>query len=313
MANPFKSMIVFTHTIAKSRHAALEDADVEQWLAVDPSGQQWRTSGLARALGHEIVTHPTPAMTMLAVQLNERMLPGHVIREHVDREAALYEEHEGRKANKKVYAELREKVEGDLLPKAFIRRSTVPVLIVENKLLAFTSSPSKGDLVIALMQAIFPHVAFAGGPAPADSQRKIMSLFRFIALDGADEAGRFRANGSIVLQSELDKRVTIKNTSIPSTEINNLVIKQAHDVKEIALQAADESVAFRLDRRFIFKGIEFDGMRVTDVAGDSDDAVAQCAAYAVIAGSTLNTVVNDLLDRIALDEGAVDVDGDEEL
>lgn len=107
----------------------LLDALVERQVR-DPGEHDWRSFGFVQPLSTDdgLLVSPTSGIYHLAIQFNERILPAKVRDEHVAKRIAAIEERDGRKVHKKEYAQVRDEVQFELLPKAFIKRSMVHVL-----------------------------------------------------------------------------------------------------------------------------------------------------------------------------------------
>ena len=124
--NPYKNFIPYL----VSSDAKTDDLDLDLHRSKEPSGGQWRSIGLINALPGEGLLVDMDGGKMMCVQFNERILPGKVRDEHLGKRVAKLEQMEGRKLSKKEYAQLREQVEFDLLPRAFVRRTNVPVIFM---------------------------------------------------------------------------------------------------------------------------------------------------------------------------------------
>lgn len=118
--NPFKAFIAYA--IANIP----DEYDPEALSSQDPSGGQWSTMGFIEplpGLGESMVA--MPSSMLFAIQFNDRMLPAKVRDERVKAMVARLEAQQGRKVGKREYAEIREQVEFEMLPQAFIKRTVV--------------------------------------------------------------------------------------------------------------------------------------------------------------------------------------------
>jgi len=146
----FKNFVVFNHNIDTS--LIKEDEDNQPEELADPNPSAWSTKGLVPVIEGQDYFHQLDGMGFVfCVQFNERILPGKVRDEHLKKRAERIQEGSGRKPSKKEYRELRDEVELELLPKAFIKRSKVFGLITNSKLIIFNSSTKRQDDVMLVL------------------------------------------------------------------------------------------------------------------------------------------------------------------
>lgn len=70
------------------------------------------------------LVHVVNRQWLLALGLEEKLLPASVVRQFADERATVIEEREGRRVGRKEMRELRDAMTSELLPRAFIRRRT---------------------------------------------------------------------------------------------------------------------------------------------------------------------------------------------
>lgn len=89
----------------------------------------------------------------LRLQIEQRVLPGSVVKERVDEIAAQIEEQTGRKPGKKALKDLKEQATHELLPLCFKKRSSIRIWIApaERLLMIDASSPSRAEEVVSLL------------------------------------------------------------------------------------------------------------------------------------------------------------------
>lgn len=135
------------------------------WLAQDPGVGLYQSLGFvapdqARVddlTGDPIMCVPIHGKeaVVIRVQLRERILPGKSVTEKLQERVAAFEKQEGRDANKKDWAILRDEVKAALLKTALVRRTDIPVIMGEGFIHIFTSSPAKAEHVNAYLRTIF--------------------------------------------------------------------------------------------------------------------------------------------------------------
>lgn len=275
--------------------------EIENHRPVDPSGGQWRTSGIPAVTlaGNEPITPVSPEILMMAVQFNERILPGKVRDEHLAEAIAQIEEREGRKPGRKEYAQLREQVEFDLLPKAFIRRSWVYVTFLgaQQLMLVHTSSAKRSDDVIATMAGLFSDFPVEFKPCLLRPKTPIETLTR-IARDGYQDGVEFEPTDSAVLRGGNKEVVRLKDMDIGSADVEAL-LDQDYVVTELGLRmfdddTGDESIRFVLNDKFVFKRIEAHDVKLVGNT-DPDVALAEFQSYALMLNTYVGKAVNGML------------------
>ncbi len=288
MSNPFKAFVPYT--ITESVRSALKRTfELDDHEATDPTGGMWRTVGLIQPLpGDGTLLADLENCSALCVQFNERILPGKVRDETLKKRVAELEDREGRKVGKKEYAQLRDQVEFDLLPRAFIRRTNVPVIRTGQWLIVCTSSAKRADDVIALLRAIFGEDF---NPQPL--QLPLTGFMRDVLLEGqvvTEDEMQFNAGCSVVLKGDDKETIRIKDKDVTEHDIFALAKSDDYLPAELEVSCArhgEEILLFNLKTSCIFTKIELPGVKATKIKED-------LAGHLVLCASTYRTVLNEL-------------------
>ena len=268
--SPFKSFIPYlikTGTIA----------DLGDYASTDPTGSSWTTHGFVPPMPGEqqFVANLETGGKLLCVQINDRILPGKVRDEELKKRVAKLEAAEARKVSKKEYAQLRDEVEFELLPKAFIRRTRVYVAILkgqrigENLMLVFTSSQKKADEVVSLI-----NVATGMPDPPWKIQTdwslvgRLTTLAQESTLEGYASGAFFEANDSAVLKGKDKQTIRIKDKDLADSDVVRLV-KEGYEVHEIGAGMIDDrgegyGITFTVNANLTFKRITFPSVKQHD-------------------------------------------------
>jgi DNA recombination-dependent growth factor C len=240
--------------------------------AFDPVGSQWRGIGFIRPIeGDDFLIEIDGAGWLACVQINERNLPGAVIREKVLEKALAQEQTTGRKAGKKELAQIRDDVELELLPKAFIRRKLVPVMLIGKKVFVFTSSAKIIDDVLALLSSV-ADMQDMFDPAPLSMlvERNIDAELTIIAREGktadftpgdgdefdASDLNFLQTNNACVLKGPNKKTITIKDKDLGSKDLYEL-LQQEYVVTKLGLDhvqagSTEPDCSFILSDKLVF-------------------------------------------------------------
>lgn len=233
--NPFKAFIPFIVTMGEEQMEDLASR-TDLPFSKDPDSGQWRTMGLVPPIkGEDGVVDLEGAGSLMAVQFNERILPGKVRDEQVAKAILKIEKLEGRKVSKKEYATIREEVEFEMLPKAFIRRTVVPVLFRKNLMLVCTSSEKRALDVVAVMSATFGLQELY--PWRMTARNDVRGTLTAMAKsDDMDLMACFELGTSAVLKGTTDKQtVRIKDISIEAGKVQSLIEGGEYRVTELGL------------------------------------------------------------------------------
>lgn len=268
--HPFKSFIPYLVNTARS------DGYEQEHVATDPTGGEWRGLGLVPPIkGEELIIDLDGAGKVMAVQFNERILPGKVRDEKLQIEAARLERMQGRKVSKKDYAQLREQVEFDLLPKAFIRRTVVPVLFYKHDMgtqimLVCTSSPKRAEDAVGVLRGVFGDDLM---PWKIETESSVSGVLTTLATGEAIDGDQwFAVLNSAVIKGDDKKTIRIKDTPVESKDVQDLLAADGMHVVELAVAWGDEpdrepDLTFTVSGSLIFKRAETI-VKVTNSAED---------------------------------------------
>lgn len=258
---------------------APEDAHI----ARDPEGSAWRAAGLIsgdRGYFHNL----NGAGVLLRVQINERILPAAVRDEHLKQRVEDVERRQGFKVGRKDFAQLKDEVIFELLPKAFIKRTVVPVMFVApHWMFIFTSSPKRADDTIAVLNGVFSGndrwqprlVSTIGNP---------VNTLNTIAREAPGDEDQFEADTSAVLKGEDKKTIRIKDLDVYGHEVDRL-LREGYDVHELAVSfyaepAHDEpTLQFVINDKLVFKRLALTGQSAEKITADEHDDLFHALAW----------------------------------
>lgn len=271
----------------------LAEADLDDLMVQDPPGAAWSSIGLYAGKGtpeqqFPIISGDERAITF-AVQINERILPGSVRDEVVKQRVEQHQAQTGRKVGKKEYRIIRDDVEAELLPKAFIRRALTLVSLSEDSMVIWSSSVGRCDGVMAVMQRAMVEAGIE------DVFFKRVNEFPSLTLMASSESGDFpfvNGNNAVLFKHDEEKPVVrVKAVPVDGHDVQQL-LKEGYEVKEIEL--GSEKIQFTLDDKGTFKKIS---------VGVKDDEHAGFEALLFITLNSLLDAADDLNKAIPDDDG----------
>lgn len=312
---PFGSNAVLYDWCGRAARNPAKTAEaIDLFIAKDPAANEWSNLGLIEPLEEGSYVHDLDGKArMLKLQFSERKLPASVRDEKLNERYRELCEKEGRKLNKKEFAQLREDVEASLLPKAFITRSIVPVFVFKDRLMICTSSASKAEKVLGhlvrLTQArnlewTFNEIVTACTPSHLLGR---VARENLVYVD-EDESARLEAGLAAVFKGEDKRAIRVKDRDLAAEEIQKVITSGGYGTTELAMQLRvidDVLAGFTMTDKLIFKGIRLSDTTVANVGADADDLHATYWLFA----STLNSILSHVV--TALNDGDGGDDGDD--
>lgn len=266
----------------------------------DPLASQWGSLGWVPPLADnagELIEDIGQGVILLCAQFNERILPGKVRDEKLRERITKVEEMEGRRVYKSEYAQLRDEVEASLLPRAFIRRSKVYVMITRKGFMfIFTSSAKRADTVAALLRDSIP--AFGGPNAfwVYRTERNVLGLLREVAkfeVEDEENGVLIKATDAAVLQGADKRTIRIKGVDIYSEDVADLLPSgyEPSELRVKLIMGSDTLLTITLGGKYCYKAMEIPGVEVED--GDDEDDALRSFSFLVA------DAIHDLLGTLA--------------
>lgn len=311
-ANPFKSFVPFVCTFDITNQllskldefgsGPLEQAlrDVEQH---DPTGSSWNTMHVAD-VAEGAFAYVATNVVVMAVQLNERVLPSRVRDELVSEKAAAHEDSVGRKPNKKEYRQLRDEAEHELLGKAFIKRTKTMVTFYGKHVIVWTSSLKRANAVLCTLVLTLSNncgielqikhsqgeenpngsIAELSNFPQWTTEGSLSGAMRALLTDESKEvpAGGFVAGMSFAFKNvETKERITFKDVEPTTAEVWEIAKDSDVTVVKMEIhrkgQDGETDLTFSLSDKHLFSGLKFPNGSALDE--EADDVSFATGAY----------------------------------
>lgn len=304
---PFLASQAVFDWLKADTHVEVEDKLNEVWGSKDPAATSWRSQGLITPVGDDLIYQIEAGKFLMAMQVNERILPGKVRDEFLAKEVEKFNEREGRAIGKKDYAMLKEEVEFSLLPKAFIRRSVTPVIFIAKHrlVLVCTTSPKRAEDTIVMLCGLFNQMT--GSDAswhPLQPNNAVVGTLTAVAKGGstaANDDGTFLIADNAVLRGEGKQTIRIKDKDIDSYDVQKL-LKQGYDVHELGFSYdsnghanGDALLSFTLTDKMVFKRLKFNDGAAKVEMGDAETTEQQLEAVLWLTARTYTDVLINLM------------------
>lgn len=279
------------------------------YLAKDPASHAYESLGLLAPFESDKPVHDLDGSAyLLLYQYNQRILPGAVRDEKMrDRIAALREK-EDRDLTKTEYAQVRSEVEKELLPKAFIRRTHVPVFVYKDKLVICVASAKRQEDIIIHLSSIMTVRSIEGTVENIFTNLDLLPWLKETALDGESISSTdrfFQATDAAVFKGSDKRKVSVKDRDISHAEVQNLLVNGAYAVIELRMDYRTEDsellLTFSLTDKLVFKGIK---LAITEEVSTAEDAHATYFIYA----KQFAALVADVIDVLGGEAAATDED-----
>lgn len=330
-SNPFKGFI--TYGMAPGLMAKLHGPGAEvhiklcQLESEDPTGATWGTMGFVEPIGNGDFAVPLDGTrsVLLMVKFNDRILPGKVRDEHLRVRVAALADQQGRPCSKKEYAQLRDDVEAELLPKSHIRRTFIPVLVYKEHLVIFTTSAKRANDIVSLLFGLCNNWGFKLTALPLDVKESVSAWLTAVAKSDDDSVLAAMDSAVIRRVADSDKAVyRIKDKDIDDAEVQELLVDENNRVTELSVSVLDgvqdeysgiAGLTFNVNSNLIVKGMKFPDLTIKSAIGEvgTDDSalIAEFIGMATLVALSVTHVLEILIQACGGENRTVYEDEDE--
>lgn len=254
------------------------DADIGgiegKFMSRDPSAGQWSTMGLVGGIDGDDIHSLEGGHYVLTMQINDRILPGKVRDEELAKAIVKIENMEGRKVTKKEFRQLRDQVEFDMLPKAFIRRTVVPIVVMRSgAVFVCTASAKRADGIVLQLAGMYEGAVFTQIATKDDPGSALTTLATRYDRDSTCEGLEPTSNAVLKGEDEDKRTIRVKDADILSHDVQQ-VLKQGYRVRELGLaflgdQEDEPKLTFTLTDSLIFKSVKLPGVIMSEHKDDA--------------------------------------------
>jgi recombination associated protein RdgC len=233
---------------------------------------------------------------LVALGVEQKLLPASVVRQTVEARAAELERRMGVKPGRKRLRELKDEVTDELLPRAFSRyRTTFAWIDPEHGWLVIdAASPKKsGEFLEVLRKSLdeFPFAPLETKRAPAAAMTEWLTA--------GDAPPGFSIDRDCELQSPLEERATVRYANhvlTETAEIRNHIAAGKAPTK-LALTWRDR-VSFVLTDKLEVKRVKLVDVATTENDGEADNAEERFEADFVLMTGLLDRFLSELAEAI---------------
>ena len=319
--NPFKNFVAFMvndealkwlkdfNTDSSHDQAAFNDYE-----AIEPGKTSWRTIGLTQPDVNEpsvFVQDVGDEGQLLTMKLQERVLPGSVIKEALNKKIAALTAEQGRKPNKKTIMEMKEEIVFDLLPHSHIRKATIPVLFMAPYLFVFSTSMKRVDEVTALLRGAIETVSSSttGRVIPQffaiQTRIPLLSGLTTVARDQGGDYDQFHPHNAGTFVGESKRTIKVKDRDIDAHEIQQL-FKQDYQASELemcywaehTLREDVPTLVVKVNDKMHFKGVHLPDAQAVSVRSGGDGESLDDIGMLWLVARTYRQMVNDFISEV---------------
>ncbi len=262
------------------RNLQILRADGESSLTADELEEQLRrtafqpagayamdSTGWIPPRGDDRLVHSAQGHWLIALGMEQKLLPASVIRQEVKNRAVEIEQRMGVKPGRKRLKDLKEEVTGELLPRAFSRYSTTFAWIDRTAgwLVLDAASPKKGEDFLSTLRRCMDEFPFA----PLECNRSPASAMAEWLAAG-DAPGGFGIEGDCELRAATQEKQVVRyaNHPLDTPEIR----KHLADGKQVAKLALTwrDRVSFVLTDTLAVKRLSFLDLARAEAGSESE-------------------------------------------
>jgi len=274
--------------------AQLDEA-LQQKIEYEPTGSQWRGIGFSPyspAISEDLVWSGANGVNLFSLMIHERALTAATIREYVLARGKVIEDREGRKVYKKEYAEIKDNVLAELLPKAFIKRRRITALVIGDLLVVGASSAKLAEDFLNTLREAMGSLGVRPFTTTMPSKDWMTRLMQ------TGKMGGLVLGDTVKMVNELKDTAQFKGIDLKDDEPQSYLMN-GFDIKEMGV-FLDTDLYFKLTDTLIFKGMKFSETLITGAHQDADGDQA-----AIIDADIILTtdVIRRLVDTITTNAG----------
>lgn len=283
------------------------------FLVKDPEPHAWTSMGITDVLEPGRYVHDLDGLARVMVfKFNQRILPAVVRDTEMTKRLTALREAKGDVETKQEYAQIRDDVELELLPKAFIRPAYVPVFIFKDRLLiGNTQAKRLGEIVAVLVRLLDVRKVeceITGFETKNSLSWLLNQAVKDEMLTGDDEGWSLVVGDAAVFKGADKRTVRIKDRYITSDEVQSVVKSDGYAATEVRFDVVtddgDDVMTVTITDKWAFKGIKLEDS--PELAESTADQHATLWYYAKHFNELLGTVLAILDEVMTLDDEPVE-------
>lgn len=295
--------------LADSASVLDEDNDAfGHLISRDPEGSsELESIGFQTAYGlPEMFTDIQGSGVLFFIRYARRMVPAATIRARLRQKVEDYEDLTGRKPTKNERRDMREEAHAELLPRAFVRETIIPVIVTNDDwLFVFTSSQSKSEMCALFLLKALEVLNCTPVIGSVELKRELAGWMTSLAIGSGDD---FQATDFAVMKGNDEALIRVKDRDLAYGEIQT-AIKAGFRVEQVGLVHTMSGLRGRLSRTFVLTQVRFNEESLANVQDNTSDAAQELIGITWLVISEYRQMLSDLIADI--NEGIEDAEQDE--
>lgn len=265
------------------------NAAAQEFVAKGCQGLATESIGLTKVPGVVCnLVEDISGVWLMHARKERRILPGSVVQARADEMAEKFERETGMKPGKKMRKSLKDDAIAELIPKAFVRASVIPMWIsVKHRMLFIATTSSKlSDELLTILSGCMPGVRMKQ-MSHAVAPHEVAALMADMM--GGESPANLVADRCCQLSGTVGDKVsvvTIKDAALSSEPITDLLSAGQHPTR--LKMTWNERLTFTLTNDLKLTGLKMSGVIPSDI--DPQDI----AGYLTIINAELAQAVADL-------------------
>lgn len=251
----FQNLYVFRLTKSNAVDYDSLTQALEKRPFVECGSQDRLSAGFIPPAPHapDLIAYQKQSALLVALKIEEKVLPASVIKEHADKRVAEIEARERRKVGKKEFKEIKERVAEELLPRAFTKSKVIRGVIDPDRqlILVDQSTPSKAELFIQMVREALGSLPTKLVQTKLDPVTAMTTWLEHDAPPGFS----IDSETKMVTPGDGGAEVSCKRHDLASDEVL-MHLKSGKLVKQLAL-SWDERLSFNLTDKLQIKKLAF--------------------------------------------------------
>lgn len=275
----------------------LQDA-VSEKLSRPLGGSEASRMGWTTPAGRnsEILVHEVRGQRLLTALLQERKLPGSVVRDEVEERSAEYERTNGQRPNRARKQEIKEQVYEEFLPRAFVVSKRIDLWwdTTRNLICINSSSPKQAEAALDLLRETLGSLKVT----PLATQALPVSRMTDWLKDADTRPAWLVLGDKANLQSREESSFVAKQADMDGEEVQTM-LASGHRATQLGI-SVEKLAHLTLTEHLALKGVRFDDALIEEAneIDDGGDAIGRLETDFLLMTSALNELLEHLLDAL---------------
>lgn len=271
-----------------------DDERFNVFVARDPEGStETDTAGFTLAHNFEsYFTDVQGAGMIFFVRFAKRAVPAKVIAKRVRELIDAHIDWTGKKPNKAERSDMKEQAITELLPRAFVQESVVPVILTnDNWLFIFSTGQGRIETILSLVLAFFAEYNQSLVIKAPLLQRSLPNYMTSLTLGQGED---FHATDFAVMKGVDARTIGVRNYDLGYSTVRDM-LANGFRVEQVGLRHESSQITFRLGANLGLTQIDFPDGVLLELSQNASDRDAEMIGVAWLAVTEYRQLLVDLV------------------